>query len=247
MKRYCSLLLLLLFVANLYSCKKKSNDDEEPYNCATCARTPQALAAHDNSALGLYKGVIIGSSGVITFNLANGGNTMTALMTIDGVTVNLSANITYTAGSALVGAFTGTMNGQPVTINFSVGASGGTPTVTSSNIPGHANAVFEIYKETSNSLIEAFEGTYDKPASGGGRETGTFNVLIARALNGLRGVVRKTGATTFSRFTGTVTNNNIALNTGNTNTVTGTISGDAISGISTDSNGQGTFTGRRTL
>ena len=30
----------------------------------------------------------------------------------------------------------------------------------SSDIPGHPNAVFTVYKETSTSLIEAFEGEF---------------------------------------------------------------------------------------
>jgi prepilin signal peptidase PulO-like enzyme (type II secretory pathway) len=239
--------LMIIMLATAVSCKKKVEEATPAYSCATCVRTPAALAANDNIAKGIYKGTVVGSSGVITFDLANSGNTMTALMTLDGVVVNLTASITYTAGQAIVGAFTGTLSGQPVTINFSVGATGSTPTVTSSSIPGHPNAVFTIYKETSNNLIEAFEGTYTKPSSSG-TETGSFNILLSRVLGGFSAISHRNGSTSApGTFTGSYANNTISYTPSSTETVTGTTSGDNLNGTIADQYGNGTFTGRRTL
>lgn len=236
-------LLLAVTILFLASSCKKDNQTAAPYTCATCSTTPQALAANDGSSKGIYKGVIIGSSGTITFNILNGGTTITALMVIDGVTVNLTSAVTWVAGQAYVADFTGTLNGSPVTIRFSVGLSGGTPTVTTSSIPGHPNASFIILKETSSNLVEAFEGTYHTTLP----EDGTFNIILSRTLLGYSYITRKTGATTTGSGNGPMSGNNL-MDPSQPATVVATISGDNLNGSFLDSgNRTVTITGRRTL
>jgi len=249
MNRFFYSLLLMLSLSAVLSCKKSTKQEEVPYSCATCARTPEARAQHDNIATGIYKGTVVGSSGTVKFDLSNNGNTMTAFLTIDNVSTTLTANINYTPGQPLVGDFTGTWPGTPggpITVTFSVGATGGTPTVLSSSIPGHPNASFTIYKETSTSLIEAFEGSYDKPAAGG-REVGRFNILMARALTAFSGVAKRDGGTTVSTFRGSVTNNNWSVTSSSSSQVGGTVSVDNVTGTIVDQYGTGTLSGRRTL
>src|SRR5687768_12879311 len=166
-----------LLVIAVSACKKDSKD-AEPFKCASCTTQPQALAANDASSKGIYKGVIIGSSGTIAFNVLNGGTTISAIMVLDGITVNLTSSIAWVSGQSYVAPFTGTLNGGAVTINFSVNASGTGPAVLSATIPGHGSAQFRLVKETSTSLLEAFEGTYSTTLP----ETGTFNLLMSRTL-----------------------------------------------------------------
>lgn len=241
MKRIFSLAtLLLLIFAGLSSCKKDNTPDN--YTCATCVKTPEANAAHDASSKGIYKGILIASTGTIKFDIANNGNTITAVMIIDGKTVNLTSNVTWVNGQAYVAPFTGTLNNQTVTINFSVGASGSNPTVVSSNIPGHPNAVFTIVKETSNSLIECFEGTYSTTRP----ERGTFNILIARSLGLWGGVAREEGTTVDESIDGTVAPDG-TFKDDNGRTM-GKLTGDQLSGSFKDSNNNTvTISGRRTL
>src|SRR5690554_4623351 len=94
---------------------------------------------------------------------------LTSTMVHDGITASLISNVSYVDGEPYVAPFTGTYDGDPVSLTFSVALGGGMPRVISSNIPGHPDAVFTIYKETSTSLIEAFEGTYSKPGEKIGR------------------------------------------------------------------------------
>ncbi len=236
-------LLLAVTILFLASSCKKDNAAVATYTCATCKTTPDALAANDGSSKGIYKGVIIGSSGTITFNIANNGATITALMVIDGVTVNLTSAVTWVSGQPYVADFTGTLNGSPVTIRFSVGLSGGTPTVTSSTIPGHPNATLVILKETSNNLVEAFEGTYHTTRP----EDGTFNIILSRTLQGFSYIARKNGDLTSNSGTGNITNNNL-IDPSQPGVVIGTISGDNLNGSFQDSgNRTVTITGRRTL
>lgn len=238
--KFFSVLLPLLFVA-VMSCKKDSND-KSSYQCTTCTKAPEAIAANDASTKGIYKGVVIGSSGTIKFDIANNGNTITAVMVIDGTTVNLTSNVTWTNGQAYVASFTGTLNGQAVTINFSVGLSGSNPTITSANIPGHPNAVVTVVKETSTSLIECFEGTYKTSKS----KTGTFNILLSRSLGLWGGVAREDGSSDVDDVSGTIdAAGTIKDDNGRT---MGTLSGDNISGSFTDSNNTKiTISGKRTL
>lgn len=222
-----------------------SKDDATPtptaYNCVACHDTPDALAANDASTKGIYKGIMVGSTGTISINIQNGSNTITATMEIDGVSVALTSNIAVVDGQPYVAPFTGTYQGSPVSITFSVGLSGSSPTMVSSDIPGHPDAVFTLYKETSTSLIEAFQGTYSKVG-----ETGTFNIVLSRGLGKWGGVAKANGDTEIDTVEGIVNaSNQIVADNG---IVMATISGDALGGSFTDNNNTTiTLAGQRTL
>ncbi len=220
-----------------------SKDNASAYTCATCHSTPEALAANDASAKGIYKGTEVGSSGTLSINIQNGSSTITGTMVLDGVSVALTSSVAYVDGQAYVAPFTGVFNGSPISITFSVAIGGGTPLVTSSNIPGHPNATFTLYKETSTSLIEVFEGTYSKTG-----ETGVFNILLSRSLNKWGGVaLNNAQGSTADHIEGTINANNQLIVTENGVNI-GTISGDEIHGNFQDGNGATiTITGHRTL
>lgn len=225
------------------ACSKDKKDAEAPYTCTTCKSIPDAVAANDASNKGVYKGVLIGSTGTIIFNLANGGTTITAVMVIDGVTVNLTSAVSIVAGQTYIAPFNGTLNGQAVTITFSVGTIGQTPTVTTSSIPGHPSTSFTIIKETSASLVECFEGTYSttKP------ETGTFNLILSRSLKIHSGVTRKDGTTTTGSFSGTINASNELIDASSNKSLS-TLSGDNLSATFVDGNGSTvTVKGKRTF
>ena len=226
-----SFLLGALTILCFSACKKDSKPEAPAYTCAACKATPDAIAANDGSNKGIYKGVVIGSSGTIIFNLANSGTTITAAMVIDGVTVNLTSNVSIVAGQSYVAPFMGTLNGSPVSISFSVSSIGQNPTVTTSSIPGHPSSTFAIIKETSASLIECFEGTYTttKP------ETGTFNFILSRSLKVYSGVSKKDGSTSTGTFDGTINANNELLDN-SAQKVFGKLTADNMAGTFLDGN-----------
>ena len=239
------LLIATIAILSLNACKKDSDTVDLPaaYKCVTCKTTPDAVAANNSSSKGIYKGVIIGSTGTIVFDIANNGSAITAVMVINGVTVNLTSNVTWVAGQAYTAPFTGVMNGAPLTINFSVGISGGTPTVTSSNIPGHPDASLNIIKETSGNMVECFEGTFltTRP------ETGIFNMIVLRTLNTWTAVSRKTGSQTSNTGNGTISDNKLIDPSQNNGSI-GTLNVDGINGSFVSTDGKTvTITGRRTL
>lgn len=239
-----SFLTIVIITTVTISCKKSESTPSTPaYTCATCKSTPDAVVANDGSNKGVYKGVVIGSTGTIMFNLANSGTTINALMVIDGVTVNLTSAVSIVAGQTYVAPFTGTLNGSAVSITFSVSSIGANPTVTTSSIPGHPSSSFAIIKETSASLVECFEGSYSttKP------QKGTFNLILSRGLKLHSGASRKDGTTTSNPFNGIINANNELIDASSSNYLA-TLSGDNLSGKFVDDNGSTvTVTAKRTF
>jgi len=244
MKKAIVSLLLLSTVLSAVSCKKSKKEDKQqsaPYTCASCVSSPEALAANDASGKGVYKGIIVGSTGTIKFAVQNGNNDITATMEIDGTTVTLTSSISWVSGQPYVAPFTGQLNGQAVSITFSVQPDGSNPVITSANIPGHPNAVFTLVKETSNALIECYEGTYSTTRP----ETGTFDIVLSRAIGKWGGKARQDGQSGSEDVSGTLSNGVLTDDKGHQ---VGTLSGDNISGTSKDSDGNTvTISGKRTL
>ena len=236
--------LPVLFFSILFvSCKKDSKKEDSSYTCATCKTTPDAMAANDASNKGIYKGVVIGSTGTIKFDLANSGTTITAVMVLDGVTANLTSTVSIVAGQTYVAPFTGSLNGQPVSLTFSVNATGQNPTITTSSIAGHPNSSFTIIKETSASLLECFEGTYSTTRP----EAGTFNLILSRGLKLFGGASRKDGSTTSNAFNGTINANNELIDASSNKSIA-TLTGDNLSATFVDGNGATvTVKGKRTF
>lgn len=220
-------IIIPVFIAaiSMFSLSCKKSEDAKVDPCQTCKTTPDALAANNTSSKGIYKGVVIGSSGTIMFDILNAGTTITATFVLDGVSTTLTSNVTWVAGVSYIGAFTGTLNGAAISITFSVGSDGTNPTVTAFNIPGHPNATFTVVKETSQNLVECFEGTYHSTDP----EDGTFNLLLSRTARVYGGSSRKLGNTTSNNFDGVITSSN-ELKDNASGTIMGTLSDRTISG-----------------
>lgn len=238
--------LAIAAISIIASCKKddkKTNTNNTPssYKCNSCVVSPDAQAADDHKSSGIYKGVLIGSSGTIKFSINSTTKSVSAVMVIDGETINLSSSVAWVDGKPYVAPFTGTMGGKTVTINFSVNFDGGSPTITSSDIPGHPSAVLSIVKETSSALIECFEGTYSTTEP----ENGTFNILLSRTLGQYGGVSRETGSSSTNDAEGTIKDGYLYDEDGKK---IGSLSGDVISGTFVDNAGNTvTINGKRTL
>lgn len=238
---------LFLSVA-LMSCKKDEDNTNNPtptptpYTCSSCVTTSQAKAAYDASSKGVYKGIVIGSTGTIKFDISNDTNLITAVLTLDGIAATLTSAVSWTSGVAYVADFTGTFNGAPVTVKFQVDATGTNPVIITSSIPGHPGASFTLEKEKSTALLECFEGIYSttKP------ETGTFNILLSRKLGKFGGASRETGSLESDDIDdGSIDASNNLLMDG---IIIGKLSGDTIDGSFKDSNGSTvTIKGKRTL
>ncbi|HET8839206.1 MAG TPA: hypothetical protein VFM82_09480 [Flavobacteriaceae bacterium] len=245
MKKTPFILPILLLVLSVISCGKDDDGSDNPptaYECETCPDQPAAKAAFDTNSGGIYKGIVIGSSGTIVLNINNDNSEVTAILTIDGDVINLTSTVAWTEGESYLAPFTGTYNGTDITVTFSVDATGENPVIVTSDIPGHPNAVFTIVKELSTMLVEGFEGTYSttEPTSG------TFNILLSRDINQWGGNARENGTNETTEISGSISNNVLIEDEGGQEVAT--LNGDVIDGESTDGDGYTlTVHGERTL
>ena len=238
------LIALALCAHTFFSCKKSSSNNNNSYICASCVKTPEAKAEFNTSSKGIYKGILIGSSGTIKFDVANNSTSIVAILTIDGTTVNLTpSGSDWVVGQPFTSTFNGTLNGASVSIGFSVAAHGGDPTITSINIPGHPNAFITLIKESSDALVECFEGTYHTSKS----EDGTFNILLSRSLKIWGGYARENRSSDVDDIDGTITNDGSMIDNSN-HIAVGKLVNDKIDGTFTDRNNTTiTISGKRSL
>lgn len=153
-------IFLLLFSTFLnFNCSK--SDDNPSNQFPTTAETkPQ----YDNTSFGVYKGVIIGSSGYIVFRINNGDNVATGNLTIDGRKDILSTTQTITAGQPIVNLkFTGNFSSMTLNAN----SDGSNPRITDIKIDGHPDDVASIiFHENSTQQVFSYEGKISGTFSG---------------------------------------------------------------------------------
>ena len=164
------LLSALLFI----TCEK------DPYVCDTCVAVPEALPANDASGRGIYKGIVLGSTGTLKIDVANRDNTISAVLRIDGKRYDLypfENEGIYKDGYC--GELSGNMFAEhDIILSVCVNGSGTYYKVEAITIPTHEDVYIHVVKEFSMGLIEAFEGTFSGDASG------NFNLLVLRDEHG---------------------------------------------------------------
>jgi len=227
MKKILSLFFVVLV---LISCSSDNDNTGQGLS-----NTPQAKAQFDNNNYGIYKGVFVGSSGIVLININNEGS-LTATIVIDGVSYVFTTTETVTEGTVITGL---TFTSGTSSFDFNVGANGSGPFITNLNITGHPNANIDIIKEFSDALVMCFQGTY------GGDDSGVFN-LITQSGN-VYGLAKSNGGTESIYLEGTISTSTITgIFTGGT--FSGTLTGNSIGGNWQNSILEtGTWSGQRTL
>lgn len=167
----CLALFAGLFI---FSC---SDDDDDippgttasskvPFNCASCSDVPQGLPENDNLAKGIYKGVF--PSGTIAINYKNEVPNASDIGSANGVVYYKNKAISLieypeiiiSSGKPVYALFKGSMDNTEVSLVFSVNEDGSDPQVSDFSINEEQSISCAIFKERSNSLIEAYEGNY---------------------------------------------------------------------------------------
>lgn len=232
MSRNFFLSIVMLLAITVFSCSKKT--DKQPTK-GDLSDTPIAKLQFDNSNYGIYKGVFVGSSGVILINI-NNDNTISVMLKIDNTPYNFTTTQTIQQNQATTLNF---VNGSN-SFTFTVDANGANPTITNLVMNGHPNAAILVLKETSKAIVKCYEGTYT------GGDMGTFNTVTYNTV--IKGLVKSNSDQT------DVVNGKISGNTINAGTVTtgatfsGTISGNNVSGAWNNSQAglSGSWSGVRT-
>jgi hypothetical protein len=215
------------------------SDDDGPYVCSSCSDSPDALAVNDASGKGIYKGVVIGSSGTIILDIANSDATITGVLVIDDEEIELTADGVFDGG--FEGYLYGTISSEnDVSIGFYTNSTGSEYEIWSVTIPGHPDAFVGVIKEYSDQLVEIFEGTYS------GDESGTFNMVVLRDDDSGEWYAATDGETFFE---GEIDGGEVVgIDDDQQIVIAGTLSGDSASGQWEDiSGGTGSWKAKRTL
>lgn len=222
-------LICLVWVVVLAACSESPTAPVSAFS-----NKAEALATEDTKSGGVYKGVIVGSSGFFSVVLQKGLKVVN--VTLDGESRSLATTSIpdWVSGEPIKNAAFVSGDWEAI---FSVGADGGKPSITFS-FPGHPNAQVTIIKEISTAVVRAYEGTYT------GTSSGTWNFVIQGPV--LSGVSRKADGSASLEFFGLVDGNNIVLNT---ISGSGTIAVDNVTGVWSDpaTSGSGTWSGKRIL
>lgn len=234
MKNTFKSFLLIALLGFFQACGNDDDTKDPGTKEPELVTSPEATAENNASSAGVYKGVVIGSSGTVKVMLQ--GGIKSAVVTLDNVTKTLGTNDlkNWAPGQAINNALFSADNWQ---LRFSVNANGANPQAVVT-IPGHAGATISMFKEVSTDLVKAYEGTFS------GANSGTWNFMIkGRQVRGIRKGAMDTVAVALS---GGMSGDTLMGYTGSAS-VTGTVTGNNASGTWTDSGTSGTWTGKRTL
>lgn len=229
------------------SCKKDSKPTEPAFTCTTCKATPDAKVENNVISKGVYKGVVVGSTGTISIDVLNGGSTITATLILDGQTINLTSTAVWTSGAPLTASFTGAAGGQNYSFAFTVQSNGTSPTTTSYTIPGHPTIAFTLIKETSDNLIKCYLGTTEGKKTSGALQSSVLNIITSGKTNTWLALSKDNASGSISLTDGTISGNTLNCNCGPNTTVIGTVTSDQIDGTYKGQDNQGTFIAKRTL
>jgi len=232
-----TLLCTILFFPN---CRKDDTSANKKL-----ANTPLAKAEFDSSNYGIYKGVFVGSSGIVMININNDG-TISATITINGVEDHFTTKQSIEKNKPTNLSF---IDFDKNIFDFTVDESGRGATISNLRMNGHINPAIIVVKETSKTLVQCFEGLYyTTPGSSGATPNGLFNAVfydyhlyaLIRTYDDSENYTAF-GALLNGQFTtGAVMDQDVSF--------TGNIKGDKISGTWKSNNGaySGSFSGDRT-
>lgn len=206
--------LLLVLIAGIFftACSSDSNTPAGP----TLSDTPTAKIQFNDTNFGIYKGIIVGPTGVITLNIKNDGF-LNATVVLDGESYVFTSEGDITEGQPITDlVFT---NGD-MSFAVSISADGTEVNETALNIPGFPSADILLTKEYSDEQVTCYQGTY------AGDAMGEFNFLAIGTnvyglslgsdglnnffIQGSRSGNSLSGAYDMGIFSGTYTGNNVS-------------------------------------
>jgi len=222
----------------LFACQKSYNTTTP--TATGLATASETKAQYNNTSFGVYKGVVIGSTGTIVFKINNGDNLLKGYLAIDNIKDTLTTTQVVVAGQPINNVnFTGRISSMTLSAN----ADGSNAIVTNINITGHNNVAVLIIHENSTKQVFCYEGTYS------GNLSGTLNCARVGANEGDTAyVLAKINDTLVVQGFGQVTNNSINISLATPFVIQGSFSGNNFNGTWTWAGiGTGTFACNRTF
>ncbi|MBI5371520.1 MAG: hypothetical protein HZA79_05780 [Sphingobacteriales bacterium] len=157
MEKLLSLLIALALIGS--ACKKTKTESSS----GGLPVSPETKPQYNNTSFGVYKGVVVGSTGTIVIRINNGDTIVKAYLSIGNNKDTLSANQPVIAGQPILDLdFTGRISSMTLSAN----ADGSNAQVTSLTITGHPNAGALVVHENSTQQVLCYEGTFSGDLNG---------------------------------------------------------------------------------
>lgn len=208
---------------SFFACHKSYTSEPIPDPDTGLPTTPETKPQYNNTSFGVYKGVVVGSTGTIVFRINNGDNLVKGYLTIDDVKDTLSTTQTLVPGQPILDAlFTGRIS----SMTLSVHADGSNASLSNISIVGHDNVAIVIIHENSDAQVFCYEGTYT------GYYSGILNCtrVGANSVADTAYVVAKLNDTLMLQGFGAVINNNVNITLAPAFQIFGSFSGDNFNG-----------------
>lgn len=231
--------VMAAFALGFFACHKATTTP--PISVTGLPTTPETKPQYNNTSFGVYKGVVVGSTGTIVFRINNGDNIVKGYLSIDDVEDTLSTTQTLVPGEAIADVlFTGRISSMTLSVN----ADGSNASLSNISIQGHNNVTIFIIHENADKQVLCYEGTYI------GSLSGTLNCtrVGANSVADTAYVLAKVNDTLVVQGFGPVTNNRVNIMLAPPFSIQGSFSGDIFSGTWSWTNiGTGTFSCTRTF
>jgi len=175
--KFINQILIIFTFLGLNACQVIEDDSDPP--SIEIENVPSAIAANNNCSAGVYKGVMGSNSGYFKISIKNGSELVMCDFVFDGKPTTLTSfSLTdWDPGQPVNGAvFTGMWDGKLITLIFSCDTNGKNLQI-SVSVPGHDIMYVSIFKETSETLVKCYEGTYTY-SKGSESIEGNWNFII---------------------------------------------------------------------
>lgn len=161
------IIITALILTTVVACKKDDKKPEDKLKYTTSAETKPEF---DNTNFGVYKGVIIGSSGTIKIEIKNGNDDVKITVNYNGKTDELFTTSAMILGQPINNAY---FTGAFTKLYFSANAAGGEVKIGNLRINDSLKYAYAIH-ENSTSQISVYEGNFVNEDY---IEYGTFNAM----------------------------------------------------------------------
>ena len=206
--------LLVLLIAGIFftACSSDSSTPTGP----TLSDTPTAKIQFNDTNFGVYKGILVGPTGLITLNIKNDGF-LNATVVLDGITYLFTSEGSVTEGQAINDLV---FNNGDMSFAVSISADGTEVNETAISLPGYPSADMLMTKEYSDAQVTCYQGAYS------GDAIGDFNFLAIGTnvyglslgsdglnnfyIQGSRSGNSLSGTYDMGIFSGTYTENNVS-------------------------------------
>lgn len=153
--------LLALLGLMLFACEKFEKEKEVEQGLPT---SPETKPQYDNTNFGVYKGVIIGSSGWIVLKINNGDNIVRGYLEMDDQRDTLTTDSPIVLGEPISNVL---FKGRISSLKLSINAYAANAWITDIQINGHDKKMLGfIMHEKSNNQVFCYKGTFTGTAIG---------------------------------------------------------------------------------